>query len=119
MKYPVPYVTDYMIFDQKRTLDILSIQKISRDNKKYYSSEETLITSFPLGHPVYDSIGAIFFYSLYYFLKTKGKRKKLKSMGIPKVRCPDCTASFYYYSLEKRHFICPSCRRGVIEIISK
>jgi len=118
LKYPIPYVTDYMIFEKERTEDILTIQKISKHLKKYFSVEETLITNFPLGHPVYDSMSNMFLYSLYYSLKTRGKRKKLKALGVKKVKCPKCNTSFYYYSPEKSPFSCPSCRSGRIEVIS-
>lgn len=118
LEYPVPYVTDYMIFEKERTKDILTIQSISKHLKKYLSVEETLISSFPLGHPVYDSFGNMFLYSFYLYLKTRGKQKTLKALGVQKVKCPHCKASFYYYSTERSPFLCPSCRNGHIEVFS-
>lgn len=118
-KYPIPYVTDYMIFEKELTGDILKIQKISKHLKKYYSVEETLISSFPLGHPVYDSVSSLFLYSLYYSVRARGKQKKLKALGVKKVNYPECNTNFYYYSPEKNPFSCPSCRKGRIEVTSK
>ncbi len=119
LDYPIPYLSDYMIFDKELTTDILKIQKYSKELKKYFSSEETLITSFPLSHPVNDSIENMFLMSLYLSWKTRSKKKKLKKLGVEKVNCPRCKASFYYYSPEKSPFTCPSCLEGQIELGSK
>lgn len=108
--YPVPYVTDYMIFDEDKTKDILSIQKISKELKKYFSVEETRIESFPYGHPAYDGLEGLIFVSLFYSIKIWNKKKKLKLLKTKKVTCPLCNASFYYYSPKISPFLCPSCR---------
>ena len=117
LEYPVPYLTDYMIFEKETTGDILTIQKISKHLKKYFSVEETLTTTFPIAHPAFDLSDGLFLYSLYYAIKARGKRKKLKALGVRKVKCPNCNTSFYYYSPEKSPFCCPSCRSGRIEVI--
>lgn len=110
LEYPVPYFTDYMLFDKNSMQDILKIQNISKRLRNYFSIEEK--RTLP---PEFQGEGALL-YVPYLFFKKRMKGKILKKLGVPKVDCPECKISFNYYSPAVRVFECPACRGSNIEI---
>jgi len=110
LKYPVPYLTDYMIFEEDSAQDILKMQKISKQLKSYFSIEEK--RTLPRG---FEREGGLV-YIPYLVLKMKMKGKSLKKLGVPKVDCPNCGISFNYYSPSQKIFKCPACRGSYIKI---
>ena len=108
LKYPVPYLTDYMIFDEKNIMDLLKIQTISKQFKKYFSVKESEALIPPSPIP-FDSFGAIV-WSIYTIFKILRKERITKKLGLFKIKCPRCESSFYYHSPQHTSFRCPSCR---------
>lgn len=111
--YPIPYVTDYMIFDPRSINDLLAIQKIAKD----------LLGKFPQGlvgagagallgavfGPVGLAIGAIGGGLLGHAADTQTEA------GTKVIVCPfeNCHARFRYYSQNIPSFQCPSCRQQI------
>lgn len=108
--YPIPYVTDYMMFDPQSINDLLAIQKIAKE----------MIGKVPagwIGAAGGALLGAVFGpFGLAIGAITGG----LVGHGadiqadarIPVVECPheSCRARFRYYSPNITYFKCPSCR---------
>ena len=112
LEYPVPYLTDYMIFDKKSMKDLLRIQSISKRLKSYFSVEEGLLTSTSIP---YDSAGMVL-WGLYSIFKISRKSKVLKQLGLVRVECPRCKVGFYYYSPKHSPFLCPACRGAKLHL---
>lgn len=105
LTYPVPYLTDYMIFDKKSIEDLLKIQSIARKLKGYFSVEETEPPGSFLSEP-----GYILVWGIFTLFKVKRKRKTLKNLKILRVKCQKCNISFYYHSPKHSPFKCPACK---------
>jgi len=104
--FPIPYLTDYMIFDADSTNDILDIQALSKK-----------IDEIPTGI-VGAGIGALSglpFGPLGLILGGLGGGLLGASAAeqILKVKCPYCGVSFNYYSPQYTQFSCPACRKGI------
>lgn len=105
--YPIPYLTDYMLFDPNDTVNILNIQSLA---KKIGEIPRGLITGGlgalaglpfgPLGIILGGLGGAI--------VGSIGKEE------MPKVTCQSCNISFNYLSPNIKSFSCPSCRRPIM-----
>lgn len=108
--YPIPYLTDYMIFDANNTSDILDIQELA---KKLNGLSKTTIGAgigAGLGF-VFGPIGLILGGLGGALLGAKAKEQILK------VKCPSCGVCYSYYSPQYTSFNCPACRNDIkIEI---
>ena len=109
--YPIPYVTDYMLFDPESIHDMLAIQTMAK----------VLIGRVPVGwvgagigallgaafDPLGVGIGAIVG-----GLIGHDKDVQMES-EIPTMDCPNdsCRLHFRYYSPNITQFSCPACRR--------
>lgn len=106
--YPIPYLTDYMIFDEDSTKDILDIQalakKLSELPKAAIGAGAGALLGLPFG-PIGFILGG-----LGGALLGAGAEEK-----ILEVQCPHCGVSFNYYSPQYIGFNCPACR-GDIEL---
>lgn len=108
--YPIPYLTDYMIFDADNTSDILDIQKIA--TKLNGLSKTTIGAGIgaSLGF-VFGPIGLILGGLGGALLGGKAEEE------ISKVKCPFCGVSYSYHSPHYTSFSCPACRNDTkIEI---
>ena len=109
--YPIPYVTDYMIFDPQSIQDLLSIQKIAKE----------LVGKIPatwIGTGVGLLLGAVFgpFGAALGALAggALGRSADIQTEArIPVVECPyeNCHLRFRYYSSNIVSFKCPACRQ--------
>lgn len=106
--YPIPYLTDYMIFDDT-TESYLLIQQIAK--KAGPSIPPNLITAglgvllgLPFGPigPILGGLGGLIL----------GPRDA-DTMNIPRITCPYCGIQFNYYSPYIQDFACPSCRQWI------
>ena len=108
--YPIPDVTDYMIFDPYSIEDILNIQKLAKEVGKLPPILLTAglgallgIPFGPLGIAIGGLAGLIF-----------GPRLEPPIPGI-KVTCPyeNCKATYNYWSPNIINFRCPICRQPI------
>jgi len=104
--YPIPYLTDYMLFDKDSTSDILDIQalakKIGEMPKGVIGAGLGALLGLPFG-PLGLILGGL----------TGGIFGASASEQILKVQCPHCGVSFNYYSPHYYEFNCPSCRKEI------
>lgn len=112
--YPIPYVTDYMIFDPQSISDLLTIQTIAKE----------LVGKIPAGlkgagvgallgaafGPLGLAIGAITGGLLGHSADVQAEAK------IPFVECKNqnCRVRFRYYSPNVSAFDCPTCRKQMV-----
>jgi len=108
--YPIPYVTDYMVFDPSTIEDILNIQKLAKDIGKIPPDWITagfgaLVGSIfgPLGIAI-GAIGGWLF----------GPKGKPPIPGI-RIKCPHsgCKTEYNYWSPNITSFNCPICRQPI------
>ena len=104
--YPIPYLTDYMIFDADSTNDILDIQALAKKLDELPTTAIGAGIGALLGLP-FGPIGLIL----------GGLGGAILGAGaeeqILKVQCPYCGVSFNYYSPQYTLFNCPACRREI------
>jgi hypothetical protein len=111
--YPIPYVTDYMMFDPGSIDDMLAIQTMAK----------VLIGRVPVGWVgagVGAVLGAVFgplgvgVGAIAGGLIGHGADAQIESM-IPKVNCPNdrCRLHFRYYSPNIENFSCPACKQSI------
>lgn len=104
--YPIPYLTDYMIFDADSTNDILDIQalskKINEVPKEIVGAGLGALLGLPFG-PLGLILGGL----------GGGLLGASATEQILRVQCPYCGVSFNYYSPQYIHFSCPACRKGI------
>lgn len=111
--YPIPYITDYMIFDPQSISDLLSIQTIAKE----------LVGKIPAGligaglgavlgaafGPLGLAIGGIAGGLLGHNADAQAETR------IPVIECPyqNCRIRFRYYSPNVTSFNCPACRQQI------
>lgn len=104
--YPIPYVTDYMLFDPYAIEDILNIQKLAKEIGKIPPNWITagfgaLVGAIfgPLGIAI-GGLGGL-------LVGPKGEPP------IPNIRikCQNCRTEYNYWSPNITRFSCPSCRK--------
>lgn len=104
--YPIPYLTDYMIFDADSTNDILDIQTLSKKLDEVptgvIGAGIGALLGLPFG-PIGLIIGGL----------AGGVLGASASEQILKTQCPHCGVSFNYYSPKYSRFSCPACRRNI------
>ncbi len=105
IKFPIPYLTDYALFDPEDPEDILGLQNLAKDLGKLRRDLLTAGGGAALGAtlgPVGMVLGAVGGYLI--------GPKPPKPLT---VKCDHCNVGFNYYSIEKA-FRCPSCRRDIV-----
>lgn len=105
--YPIPYFTDYMIFDKDSTNDILDIQALS---KKIDKTAKNVLKGVAIGGVLGLPFGPL---ALVILALTGGILGASTSQKILKVKCPHCEVSFNYYSPKYSKFKCPACRKDI------
>lgn len=104
--YPIPYLTDYMIFDADSANDILDIQTLSKKideiPKQVVGSGIGALLGLPFG-PIGLVLGGL----------AGAVLGANASEPILKIQCPFCSVSFHYYSPHYPEFNCPACRREI------
>ncbi len=104
--YPIPYLTDYMIFAADSTNDILDIQALSKKlneiPKGVVGAGLGALVGLPFG-PLGLILGGI----------GGGLLGASASEQTTKVQCPQCGISFSYYSPQYTKFSCPACRKHI------
>ena len=104
--FPIPYLTDYMIFDADSTNDILDIQMLAKKLKELPKTTVGAGIGALLGIP-FGPIGLILGGFGGAILGAEAEDQILE------VRCPQCKVSFNYYSPEYIEFSCPACRKNI------
>lgn len=110
ISYPIPYVTDYMVFNPESISDILNIQKLAKPigqvPPNWITGGLGALLGIPFG-PLGIAIGGLGGLIL-------GPKGESPIPGI-QVTCPysDCRAKYNYWSPNVRNFQCPTCRRDI------
>ncbi len=107
IKYPIPYLTDYMIFDKDSTSNILDIQALAKKTGKIHpgligAAGGALIGL--VGGPLGILIGTI----------AGGAIGSGFAQEPFKAKCENCGIEFHYHSLKYSKIKCPSCRKDMI-----
>lgn len=107
VEYPIPYVTDYMLFDKDSTRDILDIQDLSRRIGQFPLGVATGAGGVIIGGLTFGPLGALLggLIGLLAGTQTQGPSRKVS------VTCRRCGNTFNYWSPKIRSFNCPCCRR--------
>lgn len=111
--YPVPYLTDYMIFSSGID-DMLEIQSIAKSAG--WSSPPTGLIGAGLGALIglpFGPLGLILGALGGGAFGAASQSQNQIQAQIPKITCPHCGVSYNYYSLRIRSFACPSCRQWI------
>ena len=106
--YPIPYITDYMVFDPYSIKDALNIQTLAKDMGKLPADWITAGFGALIGSifgPLGIAIGAVGGW----LLGPKG------GPPIPEIRiaCPHCRTEYNYWSPNIISFSCPICRQPI------
>lgn len=104
IKFPIPYLTDYALFNPDSTGDILALQNLAKDLGKFRRDILTAGGGMMLGS-VFGPIGIAFGAVLGYMVGPKQSKP-------PTVKCGYCNVQFNYHS-KPRTFSCPSCRQSI------
>lgn len=107
LPYPVPYVTDYMVFDEREVMDVLDIQKLA--------GKMSEIPPGLLGAGAGALGGGLLFgpLGLVVGIILGGAFGAMATEPLPRVRCPHCRTPFNYWSAQVERFHCPSCRTAM------
>ena len=103
--YPIPYLTDYVLFSPENINDLLKVQQIIKETTNGGKDVATALAGAAFGSffgPIGIAIGGIGGY----LLGPKPKSGK-------KVTCTNCKISFNYYSDNILNFKCPTCRKPI------
>lgn len=104
IEFPIPYLTDYALFNPDSTEDILALQNVTKDLGKFRRDILTAGGGVMLGSalgPIGMVIGGILGYAV-----------GPKPPKPPVVKCNRCEANFNYYSTYRK-FSCPFCRNNI------
>ena len=104
VEFPIPYLTDYALFNPNKTGDILALQSLTKDLGKLRRDLLTAGGGAIIGSmfgPAGIVIGGVLGYL--------AGPKQTKS---PMVKCNHCKVAFNYHSVH-RAFNCPSCRQDI------
>ena len=104
ISFPVPYLTDYALFDMDQTNDILELQKITKNLGKIRKDILTAAGGAALGS-VLGPIGMVLGAAAGYYVGPKQPKPTT-------VKCGTCNTEFNYYSTHK-YFCCPVCKDGI------
>lgn len=104
IKFPIPYLTDYALFDPDSTKDILALQNIAKDLGKFRRDILTAGGGAALGS-MFGPVGMVIGGILGYMAGPKQPKP-------PVVKCNRCRANFNYYSTHQK-FSCPFCRNSI------
>lgn len=101
INFPIPYVTDFMLFDPKDPRDILDIQKLAKDISKLHPGIPGGIIGAILGAP-FGPAGLVI------GVLAGGAIGASTAEAPKKITCSRCNVTFNYYS-DIRNFPCPCC----------
>ena len=104
VEFPIPYLTDYALFDPDKTEDIMALQNLTKDLGKIGRDLLTAGGGALIGS-AFGPIGLVVGGILGYMVGPKRPKQ-------PIVKCSHCNVTFNYYSTH-RVFSCPSCRRDI------
>ncbi len=102
--FPIPYLTDYALFDPDKTEDILMLQELTKNLGKLRRDLLTAGGGALVGS-AFGPLGMVLGTVIGYMLGPKPNPP-------PKVKCTYCNIAFNYYSPYKE-FNCPSCRKKI------
>ena len=102
--FPIPYLTDYALFNMDETEDILTLQRLTKDLGKFPKDLLTAGGGAVLGS-AFGPAGIVIGACLGYLAGPKSHKP-------PTTKCNHCNINFSYHSTHKL-FSCPSCRRNI------
>lgn len=105
--YPIPYLTDYMVFAEDDINEILNIQLLSKKLKETSKTLKGAGIGALIGIP-FGPLGLIVGSSIGYLCGARSQKQTRK------IYCPKCQIFFNYHSLKHTKFGCPSCRNEII-----
>ena len=107
--YPIPHLTDYMIFDKDSTNDILDIQTLAKKIDKTAKDVFKGVTIGGLAGSPFGPLGVLI------GVLAGGTIAASASEKVLKVKCPHphCRVSFNSSSPKYSKFKCPSCRAEI------
>ncbi len=111
--YPIPYVTDYTIFDPQSISDLLTIQTIA---KELVGKIPAALIGAGAGALLGAAFGPLGFAIGAITLGLAGHNWDVQAEAkIPVVECPypNCHVRFRYYSPNVTSFNCPTCRQQI------
>ena len=115
IQYPLPYFTDYMLFDQNSIDSLLEIQTIAKTHvgKVPIGTTGGVISGAAVGAiagPAGALVGAILGGLIGYGADTSS------SSNIRTITCPykTCKIRFRYHSTRITKFMCPACRHEIV-----
>ena len=104
VEFPIPYLTDYALFNPYNTEDILALQSLTKDLGKFRRDLLTAGGGAAIGS-MFGPAGIVIGGVLGYLAGPKQTKP-------PVVKCGHCNVAFNYYS-KHREFSCPSCRTNI------
>ena len=102
--FPIPYLTDYALFNPDKTEDILALQKLTK-NLGNFPRDLLTAGGLAMAGTVFGPIGMIIGAVAGYAIGPKLPKP-------PTAKCNHCNTKFNYYSAHKL-FDCPTCRRKI------
>lgn len=103
LPYPIPYVTDYMLFNDGEVEDVLKIQalakKMGEPPSGLVGAGVGALLGIPLG-PLGMFVGGLLGLGI----------GSAATQPLLRVRCPRCRTPFNYWSSQTPSFQCPACR---------
>jgi len=102
--FPIPYVTDYALFNPDKTEDMLSLQELTKNLGKIRKDILTAGGGAVVGS-LFGPLGMIIGAGLGYWFGPKQPKP-------PTAKCSYCNVVFNYYSNHKE-FNCPCCRNKI------
>lgn len=102
--FPIPYLTDYTLFNPDKTEDILNLQELTKNLGKF---RRDLLTAGGVA-----LVGSVFGPAGMVIGAVLGYLAGPKQTPPPRAKCNHCNVSFNYYSTYKE-FSCPSCRNKI------
>lgn len=108
IQFPIPYVTDYMIFDPGNVADFLKLQSIAKGVKEAFTQEKGKAGG-SLGWIWVFYPQAVLFLGVSAVIAAIGAGVKGALHGPINIGCPHCHSNYQYYAGILDRFRCPVC----------
>jgi len=110
--YPIPYVTDYMLFDPDSISDLLGIQGVARKMTPRIPPGAVGAGLGGLVGSMFGPLGAVLgALGLGWFAQAAAQPEATMMIKCP---YPNCGVDFRYHSPNIPSFQCPTCRQGIV-----
>lgn len=109
LSYPIPYVTDYVLFNPDKVNDILQIQKFAKNLGK--NNSKSVLAGLGAGAVIGSVAGPIGIVIGSIFGLLSGHVLSSDSQEPYNITCIHCNTHFNYHSPGIKNFNCPCCRK--------